>query len=136
MRRMRRSLIAILAGLSSLSVFAQQSAPRFSAESNFVIVPTVVMDKNGAPISGLTQSDFQLFEDGKPVPIETFVAANAPGAAIGNRFIVLVLDNVNTAPEIAYRFGGGGLAQGREVVRRHDPGRGRRGDRSLPTGIR
>jgi VWFA-related protein len=103
MRRMRRSLIAFLVGLSSLTVLAQQPAPRFTAEANLVIVPTVVTDNKGAFVSGLAQTDFQVFEDGKPVAIETFVPANAPNAADGSRFIVLVLDNVTTPPEIAHR---------------------------------
>jgi VWFA-related protein len=104
---MFRSLVATaFAAFFGLSATAQQQpAQPFRAESNLIVVPTVVVDKKGASVTGLSQSDFQLFEDGKPVPIETFVPASVPAtAAEGSRFIVLVLDNVTTPPEIAFRL--------------------------------
>jgi hypothetical protein len=104
---MFRSLVATaFAALFGLSATAQQQpAQPFRAESNLIVVPTVVVDKKGASVTGLAQSEFQLFEDGKPVPIETFVPASVPAtAAEGSRFIVLVLDNVTTPPEIAFRL--------------------------------
>ncbi|MEO8681483.1 MAG: VWA domain-containing protein [Vicinamibacterales bacterium] len=99
----RTSLVVVAIALWALSGEAQQPQP-FTASSDLIVVPAVVVDKKGALIPGLTQSDFQIFEDGKPVPIETFVTA-APVAAgtEAGRFIVIVLDNLTTPPEIAYR---------------------------------
>jgi VWFA-related protein len=42
-----------------------------------VNVDVFVTDKQGNPVTGLTQDDFQLFEDGKPVAITNFYAVNA-----------------------------------------------------------
>lgn len=104
MRRMRRSLIAVLVGLSSLTAFAQQPTPRFTASSKLVVVPTVAVDGRGLAVTDLAQSDFALFEDGKPVAIEAFVPADPAGQPTdGGRFIVLVLDNISLAPELAQR---------------------------------
>lgn len=104
MRVMRRSLIAILVALSGLTVLAQQPTSRFTASSKLVVVPAVVVDGQGGVVGGLPVEDFQLFEDGKPVPIEAFVPANPSGAPTdGGRFIVLVLDNISSRPELAQR---------------------------------
>ena len=103
---MFRSLVATtFAALFGLSATAQQQpAQPFRAESNLIVVPTVVVDKKGAVVTGLSQSDFQLFEDGKPVPIETFAPASVPASeAEGSRFIVLILDNISTPTEIGFR---------------------------------
>lgn len=97
---------AILAGslfLSFAAVSAQQPAP-FTAKTNLVVVPAVVVDKKGATVEDLTQADFQVFEDGKAVPIETFLAPS--GTTVtgeAGRFIVIALDNLNTTADIAFR---------------------------------
>lgn len=104
MPRMRRSLVAILVGLSSLTAFAQQSTPRFTSSSKLVVVPAVVVDDSGLAVTDLAADDFQVFEDGKPVPIQAFAPADPMGAPTdGGRFIVLVLDNISMRPELAQR---------------------------------
>jgi len=42
-----------------------------------VNVDVYVTDKKGNPVTGLTQDDFQLFENGKPVAITNFYAVNS-----------------------------------------------------------
>jgi VWFA-related protein len=51
----------------------QHSGPVFRAVSNLILVNVDVRDKSGQPIKGLKQSDFQVFEDGKPQDIQKFV---------------------------------------------------------------
>lgn len=76
----------------------------FKAGTNLVVVPVVVVDGKGAAVTGLTQDDFRLTEDGQPVAIESFAAPRFdPTSPDQSRFIVLALDNLSTAPEIAYR---------------------------------
>ena len=67
----------------------QRPAP-FSVGTNLVVVPVVAVDKKGASVGGLTQEDFQIFEDGKPVEIQTFLAPSGD-AVTGEegRFIVI-----------------------------------------------
>ena len=50
----------------------------FRVQSNLVEVGVVVRDKKGRPVSGLTQSDFQLLDNGKPHEITFFSAESAP----------------------------------------------------------
>jgi len=100
---LRFPLIAAAIALWGLFGGAQQPQP-FTAASDLIVVPAVVLDKKGALVPGLTQADFQIFEDGKAVPIATFVAP-APDAAgtEDGRFLVMVLDNLSTRPEFAFR---------------------------------
>jgi VWFA-related protein len=55
---------------------AQQST--FRSEINFVQLPVWVLDGRGESVSGLTQSDFQVLEDGTPQAITTFAAVDIP----------------------------------------------------------
>jgi VWFA-related protein len=76
----------------------------FKTGTNLVVVPVVVVDGNGAMVEGLTVDDFRVEEDGKPVAVESFVAPRVgPESPDQSRFIVLALDNLSTAAEIAYR---------------------------------
>ena len=99
---------ALLAGLtlalSGWTSAAPQQPKPFTTATNLVVVPVVVVDRKGQTIPNLTAADFQVTEDGKPVAIETFIppVADASGPADG-RFIVLVLDNLRTPAEIAFR---------------------------------
>ncbi len=76
----------------------------FKTGTNLVLVPVVVVDGKGAIVQGLTAQDFQLQEDGKPVAIASFLAphldADSPDQS---RFIVVILDNLSTTAEMAYR---------------------------------
>ena len=47
-------------------------------ETQLVSVPAVVTDRTGRPLTGLTASDFQVFEDGRPQKIANFSTTEAP----------------------------------------------------------
>jgi len=59
---------------------AQRTAPSIRSSTNLVLVDVSVTGKDRKPVRGLTQSDFRLFEDGKPEPIAIFRADYAPAA--------------------------------------------------------
>ena len=62
---------------------AQTAAPPsvISVQTNLVLVRVVVRDGHGNAVAGLGQSDFQLFDDGKPQAIAFFSAESAAGQA-------------------------------------------------------
>ena len=98
-------LVAVVA-LATTALYGQQPGP-FTAGANLVVVPVVAVDNKGATVTGLTQQDFELFEDGKPVPIQTFLAPEGTGVTgEDGRFIVIALDNLFTPAEIAFRVKG------------------------------
>jgi len=90
----------------------------FSSKAQYVLVPVVVTDKDGKPITGLKKEDFRLLENGKdqlissideiipiaapvnnpPIPNKPNVASNE--LAIANRapqrLVIVALDMVNT----------------------------------------
>ena len=103
----------------------QPSAP-FRTEINFVQVPVRVLDTDGEFVSGLTQSDFQIFEDGQAQAITSFSAVEIPSTAVDatvpdapladidtvasddsvdvdGRVYAFVLDNQLMRPDIALR---------------------------------
>ena len=116
----------LLAFLLSQTLLASpqdnQSAPNgerttFRAEVRRVLVDVVVTDGKDAPVTGLAQDHFQVFEDGKPQTIASFeehsglpdvpaltlqaklppnVFSNAPLAKVGDAANVLLLDALNT----------------------------------------
>jgi VWFA-related protein len=55
--------------------------PIFRAGINFVRVDAIVSDRQGNPVADLKQTDFEIFEDGKPQTIEAFRFVKADGAA-------------------------------------------------------
>jgi VWFA-related protein len=82
-------LVLICCGASALAQKPVQAHP----EAQSILLNVQVTDKAGHPITGLTQSDFTLLEDGKPAPIRMFAAL--PGSDPGTVSIVLVIDEVN-----------------------------------------
>ncbi len=50
-------------------------------EVNLVLVPVVVKDSSGNPVSGLKKEDFQLFDNGKPQTVSTFSVETAKSRA-------------------------------------------------------
>jgi len=94
---------------------AQDAAPTavFHVQSRLVVLDVVVTDAQGKPVSGLTASDFKVFEDKEPQSIKFFeqptVHELPPAAKPGTPFnpedvhaygqspvTVLVLDELNT----------------------------------------
>lgn len=125
--RARQVAIASLAIISGAGAGAQNepSAPTFRSEINAVQIPVRVLDARGEFVSGLTQSDFQIFEDGQAQAITSFnaveisskpfnpAAPDAPLAsldaiandapAVDGRVYVFVLDNQLMSADIALR---------------------------------
>lgn len=65
-------------GLAVALTGALPSARQFTSGVNLVEVYASVTDGRGAPISGLTQADFELRENGEPQPISNFAAGQVP----------------------------------------------------------
>ncbi len=107
-------LAAVAAGQDGLP--SQSGIPtetKFTARTELVLIPVVVMDRTGAQVSDLTKDDFTLLEDGRHKEIAFFehvttsagLAKRASGqqnefsnAVEGgpNRLTIIVLDTLNT----------------------------------------
>lgn len=126
--RPRQVAIASFAIIWSVGIGAQnrQPAPTFRSEIHFVQIPVRVLDSRGEFVSGLTQSDFQIFEDGQAQVITSFGAVEIPSrpadvtvpdasleaidtvasndsVEVDGRVYVFVLDNQLMRPDIALR---------------------------------
>ena len=97
-------LLALIACWPAGLLARQPVQQPFKAGTNLVVVPVVVVDSKGSMVQDLKAEDFRVEEDGKRVAIESFVAPHlAADSPDQSRFIVLALDNLSTAAEIAYR---------------------------------
>jgi VWFA-related protein len=54
--------------------------PIFRTGINFVRVDVIATDKQGIPVTDLTQNDFEVFEDNRPQTVETFRLISVSGA--------------------------------------------------------
>ncbi len=61
-----------------LLLLAGPAAAQFTSGVNVVEVYVSVLDKDGRPVKGLTQDDFELSEDGRPQSISAFAAGDFP----------------------------------------------------------
>ncbi len=119
---LRRLLVSVVPVLTVSALLAQvpartdsKPAATFEANVRVVLLDVVVADNKGEPISGLRESDFQVFEDGKlqtitsfeehkgglpvrtqlpPMPAEVFT--NFPEIATADSVNVLLIDGLNT----------------------------------------
>ena len=94
-------------------------AVTFQVEVDYVDVDVVVTDEQGNFVRGLTRDDFKVFEDGKPVKLDTFSTVEIPverfdatlfggrtvvedvrsnRSMLDGRFYVIVLDDMGTSP--------------------------------------
>jgi VWFA-related protein len=101
-----------LAAALFLLVIASASAQRFgeSVQVTIVEVPVTVVDRGGNPVRGLTKDDFEVYDDGKRVPVEYFEVVDlqaysseaSPSAAapppIATRNFLLLFDVANSQP--------------------------------------
>jgi len=107
-----RAILLLVSG----SLLAQQE-PVIRLDVQQVVVPVVVTDKKGRPVSGLHASDFQIYEDGVRQDIAAFssdtagsvddIGALSKSAAAGpsgsRRTFVICIDTLHTAPASAAR---------------------------------
>jgi VWFA-related protein len=82
---LRLALPVACAAALALSAQAPQPAPQaqpqqpiFRAGVNLVRVDVIVTDGKGTPITGLTQDDFEVFEDGQRQAIDSFKLVEVP----------------------------------------------------------
>ncbi len=61
---------------------ASQEVPVFGTGVQVVAVPVFVTDKDGRGVAGLTRDDFELLDQGKPMPIVAFEAVDAGSPAL------------------------------------------------------
>jgi hypothetical protein len=69
-----------LAVLTALHAEQSEQKPAFKANADYVEIPVRVLDKKGLVIRDLTQSDFEILEDGAPQRIVNFAfhASSSP----------------------------------------------------------
>lgn len=104
---MIRPLVVAISGLMlAMAQAGAQSQPKFTARVDLVVVSAVVRDSDNQFTRGLTQDDFEVLEDGKPVAVATFAEVNADTQAPQDdgRFVVLLLDNLVTDPVLTHRI--------------------------------
>jgi Ca-activated chloride channel family protein len=70
--------IALILLAVGAAVAAQAPTPRFSAGVQLVEVYATVTDARGELVTGLTQADFSVSEDGQPQEITAFAAGESP----------------------------------------------------------
>ncbi len=79
---LKLSLLLLIFGCFFVSVFAQDEDEIINVESSIVILNAAVSDNNGRTVSGLKQSQFKIFEDGKEQKIDFFQSEETPFAAV------------------------------------------------------
>lgn len=72
-----RIVPAMMASLLAVAPAAAQSTT-FSSTTDLVVVHAMVTDGRGAPVTGLTEQAFTVFEDDRPQPISFFLKSDAP----------------------------------------------------------
>jgi VWFA-related protein len=124
---MKSALVAAVWAASSAVLLAQTSPSSSPAPGTFpvgldqVTVDVVVANRKGEPVSGLTEKDFTVLEDGRPQAVASFdvvrqagpgesgapdasdptrapVATNLTQAARRGRTFVIVFDNIHMSP--------------------------------------
>src|SRR4051812_35977886 len=115
---LRKSLAALVILLSSFAVLAQDKAQpqkqgkdtpySISVETLEVQLPISVLDKEGRPVDGLKQENFQVFENKVQQTIKTFVHEDIP-LSLG-----LVIDNSGSMRNKRERVNSSALAFVRE----------------------
>jgi VWFA-related protein len=125
----RQVAVAVLGALGAIGALGamgaaaqnRQAAPTFRSGIDYVQIPVRVLDPRGNFVHGLTQSDFQIFEDGQLQTITAFTAVDIPfvrqdgvtpsdSPDVVGRVYAFVLDNQGMDAAIALRV--------RQLVRR------------------
>jgi VWFA-related protein len=115
-----RPVLAVCLATALGSTAASQTAPQsgqpvFPSQVELVTVDVVVLDSQGNPVSGLTQADFAVKENGEPQNITAFeavaledgavlepasprVSTNAAGVETPARWFFILFDDVHISP--------------------------------------
>lgn len=88
------------------AVSGQAAQPRFSTGVDLLAVSAIVRGADHTVVRGLTPADFELLENGQPVPITTFAEVNTdlPTSPDDGRFVILLLDDLGTNPVYTTRI--------------------------------
>ncbi|RRA49669.1 VWA domain-containing protein [Acidipila sp. EB88] len=87
-------LLSALCLPSALAVAQQPPQPAPAPDANTIRLNVVVAPSKGAPIAGLHQQDFTVFDNKSPQTITGFHAYTGPNAPVE---VILVIDAVNTS---------------------------------------
>jgi len=72
----------LIVGLALVSLASAQDDDIERVDSSIVVLNATIRDSHGLSVSGLTQKDFSIFEDGEPQHIVSFEKQEAPFAAV------------------------------------------------------
>ncbi len=107
-------LVVVPLRCQTVAPSADQRLPTFQSKVPVVLVDIIVTDNHGNPVAGLTKTDFQLLEDGKPqtiasleehktrpvapaeAPVAAGVITNSPAVVSSDSVNVLLIDGLNT----------------------------------------
>lgn len=118
MNKLRALAAAFLAAVTTASASAQQFGE--TVQIDVVEVPVTVVDREGRAVRGLSREHFELYDEGKRVPIDYFEAVDiarviaaadseTPLPPVTTRNFLLLFDLENSAP--------GTIARGQEAAR-------------------
>ncbi len=111
--------VFLIVAIFAVAPLAAQRGETFTdvVDVDVVNVDVVVTTKEGEPVTGLTRDDFEVFEDGQPVTLTNFYAADRPAIRLGERVgdagdveaaaqddgrglqLVVFVDNLNIRPQ-------------------------------------
>jgi Ca-activated chloride channel family protein len=104
------ALAAAVAGASRSEAEAEAQTPVFRAGTDLVSVGVTVRDRAGAPVTGLTQADFSVIEDGRPQTLRYFARGDEENGGVETH-LGLLLDtsgsmgaDIELARKAAIRF--------------------------------
>ena len=114
---LRSTLAAVLAASSTGLVQApQRTPPEFPADVRLIRLDVSVVDKAGRPVPGLLPENFEVKEDGRPVPVSYFEAF-VEGEAAGLEVAATELADLSDAPRrILLLVDSGGMSPG-QIIR-------------------
>jgi VWFA-related protein len=109
-----RKMLVLLSAAVTLTLHAQKIGETVVVQ--VVEVPVTVVGSDGKPVRGLTKNDFELYDEGKRIPIDYFEmvdmkalaagkTAAAPPPAVATRNFLLLFDLMNSAPGTIRRAG-------------------------------
>ncbi|HUP63294.1 MAG TPA: VWA domain-containing protein [Thermoanaerobaculia bacterium] len=112
MTTFRAAAVAVIVLLAGTPVLAQKFGE--AVQVSIVEVPVTVVDRDGKAVRGLTRADFELYDEGKRVPIDYFetvdmsaIAGTGPSSRrlppVATRNFLLLFDLENSEPGFVAR---------------------------------